>query len=127
MTLRRSMTVSCVTVILLLLTPPLRAEVFWLSEPGYCDADYAVIEDDEVMHLTGRGIRTHSFSCEWSEAAAQEILNGKVYVTTRARCSNATGTWAADLEIVRQTDDTLRVFQSSGGLSPVRFYPCASG
>lgn len=112
------------STILLILALPLHADTVWLSEPGYCDAPVEVIEDDSVMVLSFNGIRTHDFSCEWPAEAAAALFRDDGEVTVIAQCGNATGTWQATLDIVPQSDGALRVFQRSGGLSPVRFIRC---
>lgn len=100
------------------------AETFWLSEVGYCGADPAVIEDNDIIYLTERGISTHWFSCEWPAKVGRSILRGEQEVSTNARCANATSTWDAELTIVQQGDGSVRVNQESGGISPVRFFRC---
>lgn len=100
------------------------AEPFWLSEPGYCDADYAVIEDADVIYLTANGINSHWFGCQWPSPARRALLRGDQNILTSADCSNATTTWEADFDIVRQPDGALRVHQETGGISPVTFYHC---
>jgi len=100
------------------------SETFWLSEPGYCSSDFAVIEDNDVMVLNKAGISTHWFSCDWPEDVGQAILRGEDNVTTKADCANATETWSADLEIITISAAYLRVDQKSGGLSPVKFFRC---
>ena len=102
----------------------LASEPFWLSEPGLCEADDGVIEEMDVIYLTGSGINSHYFSCTWPTKAGQALLRGDQSIDTKAKCANATGTWDAEFEIVRQEDGSVRVFQESGGITPVRFFRC---
>ncbi len=103
---------------------PALAETFWLSEPGLCKADDGVIEEMDAIYLTKTGINNHYFSCQWPEKAGEALLRGEQFVMTEAKCSTATATWTAKLEIVRQGNRTVRVFQETGGISPVRFFRC---
>jgi len=109
---------------LALMAAPVASETFFLSMPGLCDAPYEEIELADAIYLTKTGIDSHFFGCEWPEKAGQAILRGAPSVTTKAQCANGTGSWQAELEIVSQEDGSLRVFQSTGGISPVVFYRC---
>ena len=100
------------------------AEPFWLSEPGLCKADHGVIEEKDAIYLTGTGINSHFFSCQWPASAGEGLFKGEQFIRIKAKCSNATSSWQAAFEIVRQQDGSLQVFQESGGLSPVRFFRC---
>ncbi len=102
----------------------LSAQPYWLSEQGYCDAGFEDIEMDDVLILNGQGIYSHWLSCEWPEETGRALMNGEQYINTTATCSNATSSWQADLEFVRQPDDSLKVHQETGGISPIRFFHC---
>ncbi len=124
MSLRFNILLTAVMANMALATVPAMAEAFWLSEPGLCDADDGEIEEMDVIYLTTTGLSSHFFGCEWPLKAGEAILRGEWSVSTVASCSNATGTWEAEFEIVRQGDGSVRVFQESGGISPVRFFHC---
>ncbi len=124
MSLRFSILLTAVMMIVAPAAASAGAETFWLSEPGLCDADHGKIEEMDVIYLTKTGISSHWFSCEWPQKTGQAILRGEQSVSTKASCSNATNTWKAELEIVNQGDRSVRVFQESGGISPVRFFQC---
>ncbi len=103
---------------------PAAGETFWLSEPGFCKADHGKIEEMDAIYLTKTGINSHWFSCEWPLKAGQAILRSEQEVSTIASCSNATSSWKAKFDIVRQDDGSVKVHQESGGISPVRFFRC---
>ncbi len=109
---------------LALIAAPVTAETFFLSVPGLCDDPGEGIELADAIYLTKTGLDGHSFGCEWPSNAGRKVLRGEWSVTTKAQCSNGTGSWQAEFEIVNQEDGTLRVFQSTGGISPVVFYRC---
>jgi len=108
----------------LLFVAPVLAEPFFLSEPGLCDVDEGVVEDMDAIYLTKTGIANHSFGCAWPVEVGEAIFRGDRNVTTVAECGTATETWQAQLEIVKWDDNSVRVFQHSGGISPVRFFRC---
>ncbi|QIE47048.1 hypothetical protein G5B38_16790 [Pseudohalocynthiibacter aestuariivivens] len=119
----------CIILISILTIPALAetaadVEAFYLSDPDFCDADEGDIEDNSIIRLTSSGLATHEFSCEWPLEAGKAILRGEQSVLTTAQCGTATSRWQAELEIVQWNANSVRIFQNSGGISPVRFYRC---
>ena len=124
MALRFGILLTAVMANTALVAAPAVAETFWLSESGLCDADPGKIEEMDVIYLRKTGIGSHWFSCEWPLKTGRAILRGEREVSVNASCSNATTTWKAKLDIVRQGDGSVKVNQESGGISPVRFFRC---
>jgi hypothetical protein len=101
---------------------PTAADPLYYSMPGLCEASDLDLEMSDAVRLIDGSMENHFFGCYWTPAFTEGWQDR--FINADATCNSEFGEWSARFEMVSQSDGTLHVFQETGGISPVRFYPC---
>ena len=96
------------------------AQVYYLSQPGLCDADDGAVEESDALILTDMSLGNHYGECSW-DVSFREALKTRATATIEARCQDSSKSWDAELVFSRGENRQVLVF---GGGDPAVFFPC---
>ncbi len=112
---------------------PAMAEMFYMSDPGLCDAPDGVTELLDTTFITARSIGNHYFECRWNENLWAELEANRGAEFT-AKCENSTDAWTQVMKFYPQDESNLdfrlqypvylSVWFDAREMMPVKFYKC---